>query len=110
MCFFLYVNRVPFVFSLAPDYILCSKKMEIRIVPEIIKAWQSFYTENALNSDSFCHIVNQRHFERVRKLIDPNKVAYGGQTDANENYISPTIMYVYSIRNKNKIFSIFFSL
>jgi len=77
---------------LAPDYILCSKTMEIRIVPEIIKAWQSFYTENALNSDSFCHIVNQRHFERVRKLIDPNKVAYGGQTDANENYISPTIM------------------
>lgn len=77
---------------LAPDYLLCSKTMENRLVPEIVKAWQSFYTDNALNSDSFCHIVNQRHFERVKKLIDTSKVVYGGQTDANENYISPTIM------------------
>jgi len=77
---------------LAPDYILCSKTMENRLVPEIVKAWQSFYTDDAINSDSYCHIVNERHFERVKKLIDPSKVIHGGQTDANQNYISPTIM------------------
>lgn len=65
-------------------------------MPEIIKAWQSFYTDNPINSDSYCHIVNQRHFERVKKLINADKVAHGGQTEARTNYIAPTIMYVAS--------------
>jgi aldehyde dehydrogenase (NAD+) len=77
---------------LAPDYILCSKTMETRLVPEIIKAWQSFYTTDPKNSDSYCYLVNERHFQRVKKLIDTSKVVYGGDTDANLNYISPTIM------------------
>ncbi|CAF1262265.1 unnamed protein product [Adineta steineri] len=76
----------------APDYILCSKETESRLIPEIIKAWQSFYTNDAANSDSYCHIVNERHYERIQKLIDTAKVTYGGQTDATRNYISPTIM------------------
>ncbi|CAF4916718.1 unnamed protein product, partial [Rotaria sp. Silwood1] len=77
---------------LAPDYVLCSKTMETRLIPEIVKAWQSFYTDNSINSDSYCHIINERHFERVKKLIDTTKVVYGGQTDAKQNYIAPTIM------------------
>jgi hypothetical protein len=68
--------------------------METRLVPEIIKAWQSFYTTDPKNSDSYCYLVNERHFQRVKKLIDTSKVVYGGDTDANLNYISPTIMYV----------------
>jgi acyl-CoA reductase-like NAD-dependent aldehyde dehydrogenase len=78
---------------LAPDYILCSKATESRLIPVIIKAWQTFYTDNPLASDSYCHIVNNRHFERVKKLINKDKVIYGGQTDSAENYIAPTIMY-----------------
>ena len=78
---------------MAPDYILCSKATEARLVPGIIKAWREFYTDNPLNSDSYCHIVNNRHFERVKRLIDPAKVVFGGQTDSTSNYISPTILY-----------------
>ena len=29
----------------------------------------------------------------MKKLIDTNKVVHGGQTDAKQNYIAPTIMY-----------------
>ena len=81
-------------FSLAPDYLLCSKDTESRLVPEIIRAWQTFYTDNPVNSDSYCHIVNRRHFERLTKLIDTSKVVHGGEADADQNYISPTIMYI----------------
>jgi aldehyde dehydrogenase (NAD+) len=88
--------RFIFNFSVAPDYLLCSKTMENRLIPEIVKAWQSFYTDNPINSDSYCHIVNQRHFERIKKLIDTTKVVHGGQTDAKQNYIAPTIMYVHT--------------
>jgi len=91
---FLFGQKYSFdIFSLAPDYILCSKATENRLVPEIIKAWQNFYTDNPLNSESYCRIVNNRHFQRVQKLINNDKVVHGGQTDSNENYIAPTIMY-----------------
>ncbi|CAF5192552.1 unnamed protein product, partial [Rotaria magnacalcarata] len=78
--------------TLSPDYILCSKTTENRIVPEIIKAWRQFYTDTPLNSESYCHIINNRHFERVKKLINQNKVVHGGETDSENNYIAPTIM------------------
>ena len=78
---------------MAPDYILCSKTTENHLIPEIVKAWRTFYTDNPLNSDSYCHIVNNRHFERVKRLINKDKVIHGGQTDSKENYIAPTIMY-----------------
>jgi aldehyde dehydrogenase (NAD+) len=66
--------------------------MENRLIPEIIKAWQGFYTDNPINSESYCHIVNNRHFERVKRLIDSDKVVHGGQAEAKTNYIAPTIM------------------
>jgi aldehyde dehydrogenase (NAD+) len=88
------LNNISFnIFSLAPDYILCSKPTEDRLVPEIVKAWKKFYTDNPHNSESYCHIVNSRHFERVKKLINKDKVVHGGETNAKENYIAPTIMY-----------------
>ena len=83
---------VYFWFSLAPDYLLCSKKTETRLVPEVVKAWQSFYTDNPMNSDSYCRIVNEQHFQRIKALIDISKVIYGGETDPAQNYIAPTIM------------------
>lgn len=89
------LNRIEnefLAFSLAPDYVLCSKKMENLLVPEIVKAWRTFYTDNPLNSESYCHIINERHFDRVQKLIDPSKVVHGGQVDAGSNYIAPTIL------------------
>ncbi|CAF1294092.1 unnamed protein product, partial [Rotaria sordida] len=66
--------------NLAPDYILCSKTTENRLIPEIIKAWQSFYTDNPINSDSY--------------------FVYGGETDAKQNYIAPTIMTNVNIADK----------
>jgi aldehyde dehydrogenase (NAD+) len=105
------MNHFILYFSLAPDYILCSKATENRLVPEIVKAWQLFYTDNPLTSDSYCHIINERHFERVNKLIDTTKVVYGGQTDAKQNYISPTIMYLENLtKNFYKIFCLFLLL
>lgn len=78
--------------SLAPDYVLCSKATEARLISGIIQAWRNFYTDDPLKSDSYCHIVNNRHFERVKKLIDSDKVIHGGTTNAEQNYIAPTIM------------------
>ena len=36
--------------------------------------------------------MNQRHFDRVTRLIDEKKVVLGGQTDQEDLYIAPTVM------------------
>jgi aldehyde dehydrogenase (NAD+) len=42
--------------------------------------------------DAMGHIVNSQHYERLKRLIDPQKVVYGGEEDASERYLAPTVM------------------
>lgn len=51
-----------------------------------------FYGEKPEESDSYGRIINDRHFQRLINLIDKSKVAIGGQSNANDRFISPTIM------------------
>ena len=37
-------------------------------------------------------MINDKHFERVAALIDSSKVIHGGQTDASQRFIAPTVM------------------
>jgi len=77
---------------LAVDYILCPKDCQQDLVESLTSAIKKFYGENPQKSDSYGRIVNKRHFERVCKLINSSKVVYGNVTDADDLYISPTIM------------------
>ena len=55
---------------IAPDYILASKKVEekvVALVPKIIKEW---YGENPQESPDLCRIVNGRHFNRLKGLLN----------------------------------------
>ena len=92
ICFFLSLKKYS-ICSLAPDYVLCSKTTENRLVSETVKACEQFYAGNLMNSESYCRIINNRHFKRVRKLINQDKIVHGGQMDFKENYIAPAIMY-----------------
>jgi aldehyde dehydrogenase (NAD+) len=64
----------------APDYLLVHKY--------IIQ----FYGEDPRKSRDFPRIINLSHFQRITKLIDPQKIYFGGKTDPAELYISPTIL------------------
>ncbi|GLH02321.1 Probable methylmalonate-semialdehyde dehydrogenase [acylating], mitochondrial [Gryllus bimaculatus] len=76
----------------APDYILCTKEVQDKFVENAKKVLRKWYGDNWKNSPDLCRIVNDRHFQRVIKLIKSGKVAVGGDSDASEKYISPTIL------------------
>src|SRR5699024_311387 len=44
------------------------------------------------DSENYTRIINQKHFERLVKLIDPKKVIFGGETDKEKLHIAPTVM------------------
>ncbi len=51
------------IWSVAPDYILCTKEIQEKIKPIIEKHILDFYGENIEESDSYARIVNDRHFQ-----------------------------------------------
>jgi len=77
---------------IAPDYVLCSRAMQEKLVPQIAAAVKEYFGENPQKSDSYCRIVNANHFKRVTGLLEKDKVAIGGQTDEADLYVAPTVL------------------
>lgn len=76
----------------APDYILVSEAKHDALVQELKSTIDEFYGSDPQQSPDYPRIVNEGHFDRVAALIDPDKVAHGGQTDRSDKYIAPTLM------------------
>lgn len=77
---------------IAPDYVMCKKDIQDRLVEECKKAVDEFYPDTGKCED-YGRIINERHLRRIKKLIDGSgKVALGGEVDEEQKYISPTIL------------------
>ena len=76
----------------APDYILCHESVRDRLVEELKKQITAQFGNDSLNNPTYGKIINQKHFERLTWLINQNKVACGGKTDASKLKIEPTVM------------------
>lgn len=76
----------------APDYILVHKSVKSEMINNIIYYIKTFYGENPLYSEEYTKIINERQFNRLIKLLDNNKIIYGGNSIKDSLYISPTLM------------------
>lgn len=75
----------------APDYLLVHKDVKDALVAEMEKVVKEFYGDDALTNDDFPKIINKKHFDRVKGLID-GKVLFGGNYDENTLKIQPTLI------------------
>ncbi len=76
----------------APDYILCDRKIKDTLIAEIINEIRLQYGDKPSESQSYGKIVNKKHFDRLLSLIDKEKVVYGGEYNEESLKIEPTIM------------------
>lgn len=75
---------------IAPDYVLVEKPVEGELLEKI-----RFYLEKfdyTASSEHYTQIINQRNFDRLQSLIDKNKIVWGGETNPQQRYLSPTIL------------------
>lgn len=77
----------------APDYVLCTKETQDEFLPILKQTLIDFYGEKPKESSSYSRIINERHFIRVNELIEKSKIVHGGDIDASDKYIEPTILY-----------------
>jgi aldehyde dehydrogenase (NAD+) len=76
----------------APDYLLIDKQYREQLVQYLIFWIKSFYGKNPLESQEYGKIINNRHFQRLSRLINKEKVLFGGELDEGKDRISPTIL------------------
>lgn len=78
---------------IAPDYILAHEDIEEKLLQTMKRILIEFYGENPKKSKDFGRIVNHKHHQRLMKLMQSGGEIYvGGDADASERYISPTIL------------------
>lgn len=75
---------------IAPDYILIDEKIKTKFIEKAI----AFIEEQQYSFErgNYVQIINERNIERLQKLMDQDKVVYGGKVDKANRYIQPTIM------------------
>ncbi|TKC36658.1 hypothetical protein EI555_010776, partial [Monodon monoceros] len=76
----------------APDYILCSPEMQARLLPTLQSATTRFYGEDPQSSPDLGHVISEKNFLRLRRLLSCGRVAIGGQSDESDRYIAPTVL------------------
>jgi aldehyde dehydrogenase (NAD+) len=77
---------------LAPDYLFVHSSCKNALIDKLKQAIIRFYGENPEKSASYCRIINKKHFERIKKLMAAGNILFGGQTNEDDLYISPTLI------------------
>jgi len=76
----------------APDYVLVPEKLRLPLIDELGRAIVRFYGADPQGSQSYGRIVNQQHFARLVGLMGEGRIAIGGERDAEDRYIAPTVL------------------
>lgn len=79
---------------IAPDYVYVHESIHDQFIVLLKQKFEQFYGKNPQDHKDYGRIVNDRHFQRVKTLLDDSKdlVYSGGRTDASDKYIEPTIL------------------
>jgi aldehyde dehydrogenase (NAD+) len=77
---------------IAPDYILIHDSVKQPLIDALQSEIDIAFTKNPEQSKDLARIVNERNFNRLVAMLQNETIAIGGKTNANELYISPTVI------------------
>lgn len=85
---------------IAPDYVLVDAPVHDAFVARLIDTIERFYGATAAlrrASDDYARLIDDDHWDRVVGMLEDAvaagaSVAFGGQTDAETRYVSPTLL------------------
>ncbi len=82
---------------IAPDYLFVHESKADELISLIDQQIKAMYGDNIGQSDSYCRIVNNKHYHRIKSYLDnavENEVQIkaGGKMNDAEDFIEPTIV------------------
>jgi aldehyde dehydrogenase (NAD+) len=84
----------------APDYVLVHESVERPFIDKVAQSIAKMYGATAAEREKtpdFCRMIDDGHFSRINALVEETvrggaKVEVGGETDAAQRYIAPTVL------------------
>lgn len=76
----------------SPDFLYVHESIKDELLQKMKEEIHEMYGDDPSQSEDYPRIISDKHFNRLLSLIDNAKVFTGGQSNAADRYISPTIM------------------
>ncbi|WP_190810915.1 aldehyde dehydrogenase [Flagellimonas sp. S3867] len=77
---------------LAPDYLLVHHTVKDKLVQKLKDKIVEAYGEKQSQSADLARIINERHYNRLKSLLDDQRILYGGETVDEDNFIGLTLV------------------
>ncbi|MDQ1166867.1 aldehyde dehydrogenase [Flavobacterium sp. SORGH_AS_0622] len=77
---------------IAPDYIMVQKNMKVNFITYLMEEIIKAYGKKIDKSPDFARIINIKNWYRLTNMIQNENVLFGGESDANQLYIAPTLL------------------
>jgi aldehyde dehydrogenase (NAD+) len=76
----------------APDYLLVHRSVKDTLLELMKKYITRFYGEDPRTNTEFPKIINEKHFNRLKGLIEGGHAVIGGRANPKTNQIEPTVL------------------
>jgi len=76
----------------APDYVIVQEKVKFKLLKAMKKHIKAFYGKDPLKNEDYTRIINDKHFNRLKRLLSDGTVIHGGNADKETLMIEPTIL------------------
>jgi aldehyde dehydrogenase (NAD+) len=76
----------------APDFVLAERQILPGLVAALKGALRQFYGDDPQKSPDFGRIINRKHLDRLTGYLSHGHFEHGGQHDASDLYLAPTIL------------------
>ncbi len=77
---------------IAPDHVYVHQDIKQEFLAKAKEIVLKWYGDDPQESNDCGRIINDRHFERISALIPKDRVVVGGQVNAAQKFIAPTIV------------------
>ncbi|NEO60392.1 MAG: aldehyde dehydrogenase family protein, partial [Moorea sp. SIO4G2] len=84
----------------APDYLLVNREIKSDLLQEIKACIHKFYGDDPATSPDYARIISDKHYQRLSSLLNDGEIIIGGQTNAEDRYIAPTVIDNISLEDK----------
>jgi aldehyde dehydrogenase (NAD+) len=77
---------------IAPDYLVAHHQIKDDLIHRIKHYTREFYGEDPAQSPDYGRIINSHHFDRLTRFLNKEEIILGGDCNADERYIAPTLI------------------
>ena len=76
----------------APDYLLVHESRRNELVELLEKSVHQYYGNDPLQSADYGKIINENRYNKLESFLSQGSIVFGGKTDKEKRYISPTLL------------------